>query len=337
MAAFITDGGLSKSIRRRRRNRLIAVLLLTGLGLALGLGLGLGLGLRGADSSSDQENPGGDQGGPSPPSPPSWQPAVNTSWQIVLLNPLKLDPNHPIVTPNVDVYDIDLFDNTSNGTSTGTIDGLHQLGKKVVCYFSGGTFEPNRPDSDQFTAADIGQTVEGWPDEKWLDLKSTNVAAIMRDRIALAGKMGCDGIDPDNLDAYDNGGGGFHLTAQDSIDFIQKVLSPEASSYNLALGLKNAGAIVGSVLSLVQFSVNEQCVEYEECDSFVPFIKSGKPVFHIEYRGGEGNSQSVGTASWCGRDKAGTDISSFSTILKTMDLDGWAEYCDGSVYVTETN
>lgn len=120
----------SKSTKPRRRNRLIAALLLLALVLSLALGLGLGLGLRRKGSSSPQEGPGGGSGGPSPT---SWQPAVNATWQIVLLNPLKMDLSRPAVTPDVDVYDIDLFDNTDNGTSTATIDALHRIGKKVVC------------------------------------------------------------------------------------------------------------------------------------------------------------------------------------------------------------
>lgn len=105
----------------------------------------------------------------------------------------------------------------------------------------------------------------------------------------------------------------------------------------MALGLKNAGDIVGSVLPLVQFSVNEQCAEYEECDAFVPFIEAGKPVFHIEYPDGAGNSYSVRAASWCSRDEAGTNLSNFSTVLKTIKLDGWVEYCDGRMYVTDVD
>jgi hypothetical protein len=126
-----------------------------------------------------------------------WQPAVGSSWQIVLINPIKLDATSTSVTPNVDVFDIDLFDNPKT-----TFDALRRLGKKSVCYFSAGTYEPNRPDSARFKASDRGSELADWPGEYWLNTNSQNVRNIMADRIALAVQKGCDAIDPDNMDAY---------------------------------------------------------------------------------------------------------------------------------------
>ena len=60
----------------------------------------------------------------------------------------------------------------------------------------------------------------------------------------------------------------------------------------MTFGLKNAGAIITAVLPVVDFSVNEQCVQYNECATFQPFIAAGKPVFHIEYPAGDGDLQS---------------------------------------------
>jgi hypothetical protein len=165
------------------------------------LGLGLGLGLRDNDSSDDTI--------PQTSSPPStlptnsstpgnlWQPAVESSWQIVLIQPLALNSTATSTTPNVDIFDIDLFDNPKS-----TFDQLHKLGKKAICYFSAGSLEPNRPDSGSFKASDKGKELDGWPGEYWLDLNSTNVREIMSQRIQLAAQKGCDAIDPDNIDGY---------------------------------------------------------------------------------------------------------------------------------------
>jgi len=49
----------------------------------------------------------------------------------------------------------------------------------------------------------------------------------------------------------------------------------------MAIGLKNAGEIVQQILPQMEWQVNEQCVEYDECDTFTPFITAGKTVFHI--------------------------------------------------------
>lgn len=139
------------------------------------------------------------------------------------------------------------------------------------------------------------------------------------------------------LAPQDNGGGGFGLTTQDTINFVNKVLVAESQPLKLAVGLKNAGAIVPSVLTAVQFSVNEQCAEFDECATYAPFIKAGKPVFHIEYPEGAGDKYPVGTSSVCTRDGGGTDLSRFSTVIKKMNLDGWVEYCSGLVVSTEVN
>ena len=168
----------------------------------------------------------------------------------------------------------------------------------------------------------------------------------MKARIDTAVSKGCDGVDPDNgeyrhfsstiyslspysihrtnirkVDGYDNGGGGFSkpLKSSDSIAFMKK-LSTYAHSQGLAIGLKNAGAIVEDTLSFLDWSVNEQCVQYTECDTFSPFISAGKPVFHIEYLDQSSDVQ---------KDCYGPDTTGFSTILKQDedDLPAAVQFC----------
>jgi hypothetical protein len=163
--------------------------------LALGLGLGLGLTLGGGGNEDSSTLPS-----PVPTTPANlkiWKPTVGQTWQIVLLQPITLDPAATSVTPNVDIYDIDLFTNNQS-----TIDALHRMGKKVICYFSAGSYEPNRPDSNQFKEKDQGKGLEGWPGERWLKLDSANVRNIMSKRIDLAAQKKCDAIDPDNVDGF---------------------------------------------------------------------------------------------------------------------------------------
>ena len=137
---------------------------------------------------------------PSPTARPLWQPRVNATWQIVLQNAILLDASAPAPTPDVDVFDIDLFD-----TPVETIARLHALGKKVVCYFSAGSYEPGRPDSGDFQEGDMGKGLDGWPGERWLRLGSENVRGIMVGRVRLAHEKGCDGVDPDNVDGFVSG------------------------------------------------------------------------------------------------------------------------------------
>ncbi|KAI7274869.1 hypothetical protein KC343_g2558 [Hortaea werneckii] len=258
-----------------------------------------------------------------------WRPGARATWQIVLRHPLELSPNAPAIEPDVDVFDIDLFDNPPS-----TITALHKLDKKVVCYFSAGSYEPYRSDSFQFLESNLGEPLDGWPDEKWLDLNSPNVRRIMANRIALARKKGCDAIDPDNIDGYNNDNG-LDLEAHDSIKFI-RFLSQQAQANGLSIGLKNAAEIVSDIESDVHFSVVEECTEYEECGNFAPFINANKPVFQIEYpsKTNFGNVSPNKISRICSNkdDAAGSD--GFSIILKDESLDGWAQYCNGEAVRT---
>lgn len=282
--------------------------------IAIALGVGLGVGLT--------RNGGGGGGGSddSPQPPPVnntnategtfWKPEAGTSWQIVLEYALN------DTTPDVAVYDIDLFTNPKS-----TIDNLHSLGRKVICYFSAGSYENFRPDASDFKKEDYGKGLDGWPGEWWLNTSSTNVRSIMTTRIELAKTKGCDGVDPDNVDGYDNDTG-FDLTKEDAVDYMT-FMAIEAHSRNMSIGLKNAGGIVNSTLPMMQWQVNEQCVQYSECDSFTPFITNNKPVFHIEYPKSAPSISSSDNTTFC--DKS-TD-EGFSTLLKNMNLDNWYQDC----------
>lgn len=317
--------------------------------IALGLGLGLGLGITRMQNNGSNS---GSQNSTIPTvNPPVngsfWQPNGNSSWQIVLENPIDLSSSATSISPNVDVFDIDLFTNPETVLQT-----LHQLGKKVICYFSAGSYEPNRPDSSQFHSSDMGSGVSGWPGERWLNLSSANVRSIMAARIQLASQKGCDAIDPDNLDGYvskfllyptfnpskqtrmltstQQNSNGLGLSENDSITFMN-FLSSTAHGYNLSIGLKNSLDILPSLSGQVQFAVNEQCVQYSECSSYASMIQDGKPVFHIEYASKD--MQGTDTAS---KSELSSDCSDsgLNTVLKNQNLDGWVEYCNGDTATT---
>lgn len=167
------------------------------LGLALGLGLGLTIGRRGHDPDpSEQPEPPHISPSPGTTALP-WTPKVNDTWQITLLKPPLVSTDLSSTIPDVAIFDVDLFD-----TPAETVKTLHDLGKKVICYFSAGSFEDWRPDVGSFQAADKGKDLDGWPGEKWLNISSQNVRSIMKSRVELASEKKCDGVDPDNIDGY---------------------------------------------------------------------------------------------------------------------------------------
>lgn len=124
---------------------------------------------------------------------PIWQPVIGQDWQIILNDQVD---NQVINHSEINIWDVDFE------LSNKTISTLLRAGKTVICYFSAGSFEAWRTDQNRFTSADLGQDLSDWPNEKWLRTDSLNVRAIMSDRIAAAAEMGCDGIDPDNVDGY---------------------------------------------------------------------------------------------------------------------------------------
>lgn len=131
------------------------------------------------------------------------------------------------------------------------------------------------------------------------------------------------------------------MTQDDSISFM-RFLAQEASKYGLMTGLKNAGAIIDDVIDYVQFSVNEQCSQYDECDQFTAFPNASKPIFHIEYPAGEDNTdlKSFDTNSisrYCdlGDGVSSADQGGFNTVLKYMNLSGFVQYCDQKTYITD--
>ena len=198
-----------------------------------------------------------------------YQPKLNSSWHIQLSG--KIDTNH-----HVDIYDIDLFD-----SSKKLIDALHKKGKKVICYFSAGSYENWREDKDEFPENTLGKKLNGWAGERWLDIRNVNLRKIMSNRIALAKEKGCDGIDPDNVDGYTNNTG-FQLTSENQLDY-NIFLANEAHKLGLSVGLKNDIDQINSLVNYFDFAVNEECHVYNECRTLLPFLDHSKPVLNIEY------------------------------------------------------
>jgi hypothetical protein len=232
-----------------------------------------------------------------------WAARPGTSWQWQLTGTID-------TSFDVQMYDVDLF-----GTSQAIIDGLHAKGRSVICYFSAGSREDWRPDAAMFPAEAFGKGLDGWPGERWLDTRSEAVRAIMKARLDRALAKKCDGVEPDNVDAYSTDTG-FPLTAATQLDY-NRFLAREAHARGLSVGLKNDLDQVTALLPDFDWALNEQCLQFDECELLTPFIKAGKAVFHVEY-GTEAKLQAT-----CARTKP----LGFSTLIKKLDLDAWRVAC----------
>jgi endo-alpha-1,4-polygalactosaminidase (GH114 family) len=237
-----------------------------------------------------------------------WQPAPGTTWQWQLTGVID-------TSLAVDMYDIDLFD-----VGQGKIDTLHADGRIVICYFSAGSWEEWRADAADFPAETLGNPLEGWPGERWVDIRSTEVRDLMKARMDYAVTRGCDGVEPDNVDGYSNNNG-MGLTRTDQLDY-NRFLATEAHARNLSVGLKNATGLVSALEPEFDWALNEECVAYQECNSERPFIDAGKAVFHVEYVDRENQAQ--GLADQMCADPQRRD---FSSLVKTWDLDDFRVVC----------
>lgn len=138
---------------------------------------------------------------------------------------------------------------------------------------------------------------------------------------------------PANSASFKTHDNGLGLTKQDSIDFV-KFLAKEARSHNMSTGLKNAGEIIDNVINDVDFCINEQCAEYRECRTFSKFIRAGKPVFQIEYPEGAPHVDDRVADEIFSRRGSAEGSGNFSTVIKTLDLDGWVRYDRGKIFKT---
>ena len=202
-----------------------------------------------------------------------FRPTVELTWQWQIQPNTSGEIN---LDYDVDVYDVDLFD-----VPDADVSVLKRTDRRVVCYFSAGSYEEFRDDADEFFPEELGEPLDGFPDERWLDIRSTNVQRIMLARLDLAAQIGCDGVEPDNVTGFANDTG-FDLTATNQLAF-NRFIANAAHERGLSVGLKNDLEQIPELVDYFDFAVNEQCHEFDECDTLQPFIDAGKPVFNAEY------------------------------------------------------
>jgi hypothetical protein len=186
------------------------------------------------------------------------------------------------------MYDVDGFDATASDVSA-----VHAAGIKVVCYLSAGTWERWRPDASQFPAAVLGNR-NGWPGERWLDVRDAQSAnsallSIMRARLDMCEHKGFDAVELDNVDGYTNKTG-FPLSSADQI-FYNATLANAAHQRGLTVLQKNDNHQIRTLLPYFDAALNEQCNQYKECTTsqngsfdYDQYVGAGKAVFQAEYK-----------------------------------------------------
>jgi hypothetical protein len=230
-----------------------------------------------------------------------WMPPLQSSWQWQLTTPVDL-------RVNASIYDIDMFDN-----SASVVASIHAAGRKAVCYIDVGTWENWRPDASQFPSIIKGRS-NGWPGEKWLDIRRLDILGpIMAARMSLCKSKKFDAVEPDNIDGYSNSTG-FPLTYQQQLTY-NKWIAATAHSFGLSVALKNDVEQVPDLEPYFDWTLNEQCFQYQECKSLLPFSQHGKAIFNVEYE--------LGTSQFCTK----ANSMNFNSMQKDYDLDAWRVAC----------
>jgi endo-alpha-1,4-polygalactosaminidase (GH114 family) len=210
------------------------------------------------------------------------------------------------------LIDLDLFE-----TDPQTIVSLHNQGKHVVCYLSAGSWENWRPDASEFPDEVIGSNYAGWPGEKWLDIRALDtLAPILTHRLDLCAQKGFDGVEPDNVDGYQNNTG-FSLSAADQLRF-NRWLAAEAHVRGLSIGLKNDPEQAADLVDHFDWALLEDCYAQNWCNLLDIFINQEKAVFAIEYTDEQTDFEQV--CLLAAKDR-------INVVFKNRNLDSFEDHC----------
>lgn len=124
---------------------------------------------------------------------------------------------------------------------------------------------------------------------------------------------------------------GLDTTEDNEIDYIT-FLANTAHDAGLSIGLKNAGGLISSLLPLMEWSINESCTEYTECDIYQPFIAAGKAVWSIRYPFDSSDTTTTTVTAaevseYCGAGGAAGSSTGYTMLLKHSNLDSWIYQC----------
>jgi hypothetical protein len=199
-----------------------------------------------------------------------WVPPQHLTWYWQLQG--RVPSSEPVMA-----YDVDGFD-----TSSREVARLHAEGKRVICYIDVGTWENWRPDAGSFPRSVLGNG-NGWPGERWLDIRQLKVLEpIMTRRFQMCARKGFDAVEPDNIDSQGNDPG-FPITLAEQARYAEWV-AREVHSLGMAVFQKNDPEQARELQPYFDGALVEQCNEYQECGSFEPYLRAGKPVINAEYK-----------------------------------------------------
>lgn len=239
-----------------------------------------------------------------------WQPETGRSFDWYLGTPGLQDQF------STEVVDVDAFE-----TSKEVVNALHQQGKKVLAYLSVGTLEEGRPDGALVPRELIGNIYPAWPQERWVDIRQIDkIKPWVLSRLNMIVQKGFDGIEPDNVDGYEQTNTGFPISVGDTKKYLSFLIT-EAHQRQLSIGQKNIPDLSAEFATRFDWALCEDAFFQGWQDSMHAYIAVNKPVFAVEYT--DHMTQSYFNTQVCPK---AASLHYFS-ILKNRDLSKWTYFC----------
>jgi hypothetical protein len=155
---------------------------------------------------------------------------------------------------------------------------LLQAGRRIVCHFSAGTVETFRDDADDIPEGARGNTLDDYPNERWLDVSAPSIRSVMRARLERATANGCSAVLPTNL-AVHRANSGLNVSEAQAVDFA-RWLANEAASLGLSAML-GSEALALTLATEYQMALATGCLETDACKQWAPFRDQGKAVLVV--------------------------------------------------------
>jgi hypothetical protein len=213
-----------------------------------------------------------------------------------------IDYSTPVRVLNLDGFD----------TSADTVAQLRARGVYPICYINIGASEDWRPDLKDFAPEVMGKAYEGWEGEHWLDIRRIDLLGpIMGKRLDMCKAKGFLGVDPDNLDNFQQDTG-FSISKTDQLRYLGW-FATEAHKRGLAVGLKNIPEFAPILADTYDWALTESCFVQGWCEEMRVFTQRGKPVYIVEY-----TDEEVDLPALCAHARQ----HGFIALLKHRELDG---------------
>ena len=204
------------------------------------------------------------------------RPQKLSKWDWQLSRPLDLS-----AAGTIKWYDLDWED-----TNASTVQAIHAKGAKVACYISVGTWENYRGDRNVFPNFVKGKVYDEWPDERWLDVRRTDVLVpIMEARMNVCKQKGFDGVQFDNVDGFENNPlakTGFPLQKKHYVKYV-RWLANIAHGKGLSAAWENGAPLVPDLVAYTDWLILEECNQFDECGVATYFTDMDKFVGVVEY------------------------------------------------------